>query len=265
MARLRYVRTLEQVKAAREAAPELLQSRVRSIRCVYETRPAVARALVPRPLEPDPRPEVCVTFSHVAVQIDPQLTLEIGSAIFGVRARHAGDEGIWLVTMPMTTEQAVIGGRETFGEPKKLAQIDFARDGERVWARVARMGMTYLEAAGTLGRALGPRQFVEHAFCVKASPSCEPDRAFDHDPLLVRLEWRHDQDRAWEVNGAELRLGESPLDPVADVPIVRLLRCEYEEGRTQSNGRVLRSLPPEWVLPYLHARYDDPSGVGIDV
>ena len=67
------------------------------------------------------------------------------------------------------------------------------------------------------------------------------------------------------MDGGALVLGESPFDPVADVPVRRLVRCEYEEGTTQSNGRVLRSVPGDWFLPFLHDRYDDASGVGIEV
>jgi acetoacetate decarboxylase len=264
MARLRYVRSLEQIKQAREANPEFLPSTVRSIRCVYETDPKIARALLPKPLEAA-EPEVCVTFSHVAMHLAPGRTLEIGSAIFGVRAVYDGVPGIFLLTMPMTTEQAVIGGRETYGEPKKIAQIEFSKDGDRVSAKVSRMGMTYLSVSGTVGKALGPREFVEYGYCVKASPSCDPTRALDGDPLLVRLEWRHTNTGVWQMEGGSLVLGESPLDPVADVPVRRLVRCEYEEGATQSNGRVLRSIPGEWFLPFLHGRYDDASGVGIEV
>ena len=46
MGKLRYVKTLDQVKKAQEANPEFLKSTVRSIRCVYETDPAIAKALV---------------------------------------------------------------------------------------------------------------------------------------------------------------------------------------------------------------------------
>jgi acetoacetate decarboxylase len=63
----------------------------------------------------------------------------------------------------------------------------------------------------------------------------------------------------------EVILTDSPLDPVADIPVRRLLRMEYEEGRTQSNGKVLRSIPGDWLLPFLHQRYDDTSGDGIEV
>jgi len=264
MARVRWVKSLEQVKRAAEANPEFLPSTVRSIRCVYETDPAIAAAVVPRPLVPAARPEVCVTFSHVAMELGPGVTFEIGSAIFGVRASYDGAEGIYLLTMPMTAEQAVIPGRETYGEPKKIAAIEFTAEGERVAARVTRMGVAYLEVEGTLGASLGPRRFTEHGYCVKALPSCERGKGFDQEPLLVRLDWEHEHERVQRVEGA-LTLRESAFDPVADLPVRRIVRLEYEVGRTQSNGRVLRPIPGEWLLPFLHQRYDDPGAEGIEV
>ena len=45
----------------------------------------------------------------------------------------------------------------------------------------------------------------------------------------------------------------------------RLVRMEYEEGTTQSNGTVLRAIPGEWLLPFLHQRYDDPQTEGIEI
>ena len=263
MTRLRYVKSLEQVKRDAEHNPEFLESTVRSLRVVYETVPAIAAALVPKPLQPL-RPEICVTFSHVAMHVSPEVTIEIGSAIFGVRASYDGVEGIWLITMPMTSEQAVIGGRETYGEPKKIAKIDFQKDGERVAASVTRMGVTYLEAKGTLTEVLGPREFVEHGFCVKALPSCEKAKGFDGEPLLVRLDWKQDHRAVHRVAG-ELILRASPFDPVADIPVRKLLRMEYEEGASESSGHLLRPIPGEWFLPFLHQRYDDPRAQGIEV
>ena len=264
MTKLRYVRTLEQVKKARENDAEFLQSTMRQIRCEYLTDPAVYRALVPKPLTPLSEPGVCVTFTDVTMQISPDYQLTIGAAIFGVKASYDGVEGVNLITMPMTTEQAVIGGRETYGEPKKIAQIELSKTADRVEAKVSRMGMTYLSASGAIGRELGPREFTQHGYCFKLFPSCDPGKAFDFDPLLIRLNWLQKHTNAWKLDG-ELVLGQSPLDPVADVPIRELTRFEYEEGTTQSNGQVLRSVPEEWVLPILHQRYDDASGEGVEV
>ena len=49
------------------------------------------------------------------------------------------------------------------------------------------------------------------------------------------------------------------------IPVRRIVKMEYEVGSTQSGGRVLRSIPGEWLLPFLHQRYDDSSGDGIEV
>lgn len=265
MSKLRYVKTAEQVAKARQSNPEFLESTVRSMRFVYETDPAIAKALVPRPLEVDPASQVCVTFSHVAIHLTPDFTFEIGSAIFGVKVSYEDVPGIYLVTMPMTTEQAVVPGRETFGEPKKIARIDFRKDGDRVSCEVERMNLTYLEGKGRVGESLGPREFVEYGYCYKALPACEKTRAFDGDPLLVRLEWRHRQKGVWKLEDAELNLYDSMFDPVADVPVRRLVTAEYEEGSAESNGRVLRSVPGEWLEPFLHQRYDDTSGDGTEI
>jgi acetoacetate decarboxylase len=265
VAKLRYVKTLEQVKKAAESNPEFLESTVRSVRCVYETDPAIIAAVLPKPLEPTDRPEVNVTFSHVAMHITPEYTFEIGSAIFGVRAQYDGDVGTFLITMPMTTEQAVIGGRETFGEPKKIADIDFELEGDRVTSSVTRMGVSYLEVQGDLGEAQDPREFVEHAFCFKAFPNCENKAGFDNDPVMVRLDWQHKHREVRTVDNGELILRESPMDPVADIPIRKLVRMEYEVGTTESNGKVLRTIPSDWLLPFLHQRYDDSSGDGIEI
>jgi len=264
MARLRYVKTLEQVKKARENDQEFLSSTMRQIRAEYETDEKVYRALVAKPLEPLATPTVCVTFTDIAMHVSPERTIAIGAAIFGVKVAYDGVEGVSLITMPMTTEQSVVPGRETYGEAKKIAQIELHKDGNRVRASVSRMGFTYLSAGGTIGKAIGPREFTQHGYCFKMFPSCEQQKAFDFDPLLIRLNWLQKHTGSWQLDGT-LTLGESPLDPVADVPVRKLTRFEYEEGTTQSNGVVLRTVPEEWMLPILHQRYDDVSGEGLEL
>ena len=67
-----------------------------------------------------------------------------------------------------------------------------------------------------------------------------------------------------EVDG-EVILRESPFDPLVDIPVRKIVRMEYEEGTTQSAGKVLRSVPGDWLLPFIHGRYDDSSGEGIEI
>jgi acetoacetate decarboxylase len=273
MGRVRYaksLRDLERDAAAAEPATGEggLRSTTRSIRCLYETDSEVVQAIVPKPLEVRAKPEVCLSFALVSMHVARDVTIEIRSASFGVRVDYDDRPGVYLITMPMSSEQAVVGGRERFGEPKKLARIEFdargGASGDGVSASVERMGVSYLAALGQCVEDLGPREETEYAYCFKAFPSCDPKKGFDQDPQLVRLEWRHRYDHVWRLEGG-IELWDSPFDPVADLPIRQMVEFEYTEGTTVSSGRVLRPVPGDWLLPYLHQRYDEPQNEGLEV
>ena len=86
------------------------------------------RAVLPPPLEPS-EPLARIRFATVDMGTGIPT---FGAGWFGVRARHAGTEGEYALFMPMTTEQATIGGRETYGEPKKIgAVVDHASTATR--------------------------------------------------------------------------------------------------------------------------------------
>ncbi len=264
MSRVRYASSLRDLERARQLGDGILESTVRSIRCAYETDSEVAQAVVPRPLEALTDPMVHVSFSMLAMSISPEVSVEIGAASFGVGVHYDGREGIYPLTMLVTTEAAVIAGRERFGEPNKLARIDFELRGERVAARVERMGIEFLAVRAEHAELLKPREQTDELYCFKAFPGCQPDKGFDQDPQLVRLEWRHRFERVVRLEGS-LELVDSPFDPVADLPVRRMVSLEYTEGRTRSSGRVLRPVPGDWLLPFLQQRNDDPEIEGLDV
>ena len=245
MARLRWVKSLEQVKQDAERSPEFLSSTVRSLRVVYETSPALAAAVIPKPLSPALRPEVCATFSHVAMHITPEYTLEIGSAVFGVRAVYDGVPGIWLLTMPMTSEQAVIGGRETYGEPKKIAQIDFGETVRPCRLRSRGWGSP-TSSPRPPPRALGPRELTEHAYCVKALPPAtraRPRRLSRAGASRVEAPAHAVAPRRRRAAAARV-----PLRPRRRLPVRRLVKREYERGQHASNVRCCGH-PGRWLLP----------------
>ena len=112
-----------------------------AVTAVYETEPDIVAAVLPPPLEPGPEPLVRVTITRVEM---PGLPV-FGAGWIGVQARHQDRLGEYPIFMPMTTEQSLTGGREVNGEPKKLAEVEVVRDGDRVAARIARMGSVVCE------------------------------------------------------------------------------------------------------------------------
>jgi acetoacetate decarboxylase len=57
-------------------------------------------------------------------------------------------------------------------------------------------------------------------------------------------------------------LKDSPLDPIADIPIVRVVDLNWSERTTFQTGVIHSHVPQEWLLPYVHQRYDDLSVLG---
>ena len=62
-------------------------------------------------------------------------------------------EGEYALFMPMTTEQATVGGRETFGEPKKIGAVSIDVDGERHPRPLRAHGLPARRGAGHARRA----------------------------------------------------------------------------------------------------------------
>lgn len=264
MARLRYVRNLQQAAAAQEKNPEFsMNNTVRSLRAIYRTDEAIAHALLPKPLEPSD-PNVFVQFANVTMHIPDAAPVTISAATVGVECVYEGVKGYYVLAMPMEGEFVVIGGRETYGEPKKIAEVDFDVKGDTVQVAVRRHGIDFLQARGRLGQEHGPAQFTEYLYCHKALPSIQKNGGFDGDVFLTRLDWKRNYTQVRDVAG-EIQLVESPYDPLIDVPVRSIVSMQFAEGSTNTSGRILRTIPGDWLAPFIHQRYDDVETVGIDV
>jgi len=213
---------------------------------------------LPPPLEPSP--EAATARLRIAT-VDMGTGLKpFGAGWFGVRCRHGSKEGEYALLMPMTTEQATIGGRETFGEPKKIADVTLQLDGDRVSAYIERMGFKVAEVNGLLADELPGYEKDKVDFYFKLSPN--PDGVgLDGDPPFVYCH-RHESARAVRRIEGEVKLMESPLDPVADFPVKRIVAMEYAELAGTQRGEIVGRVPAESLLPYVHQRYDDLSVLG---
>jgi acetoacetate decarboxylase len=233
----------------------------------FETDPEAIAAVLPPPLSPPAEPLVRLTIATVDVGRGYPI---FGAGTFAVHARHDEVDGDYALVMPMTTEQAVIGGRETFGEPKKLAdiQLDVAgTDGGAVGSAVrgsfARMGVTFVEVAGRIAEQLETtpdRTRTSFYFKFLPSPS---SKGFDGDPVLVYCRREEKTRTLWRIDG-DVVLRESRFDPVADLPVRKLRSIELAERSSAQTGEVISTVPADWLIPFVHQRYDDLSPVGSD-
>ena len=228
-----------------------------AVTAVYETDPEIVAAVLPPPLEPGPEPLVRITITRVEM---PGLPV-FGAGWIGVQARHEDRVGEYPILMPMTTEQSLTGGREVNGEPKKLGEVDITRDGDAVSARIARMGFVICEITGRISGVREDYEMEKTDFWFKMSPSCEEAGVLDQDPLLVYGE-KTEKTRLYEGIDGELILKESPLDPVADLVVRRMVDINWTERASTQVGRVIGPVPRGHLEPFMHQRYDDLSVLG---
>jgi acetoacetate decarboxylase len=227
-----------------------------AVTVIWETDLEVIRAVLPPPLEPS-EPLARIRFATVDMGTGIPV---FGAGWFGVRARHGSVEGEYALFMPMTTEQATVGGRETYGEPKKIGAVSITVDGDSIGARFERLGFTLAEVRGTLGAPIDipPRDKVDFYF--KCSPS--PDgKGFDTEPALVHVR-RHEEARDGRGIEGTFTLGESPIDPIADIPVGKIVSMQFAQVATTQAGEVVERVPADWLLPFVHQRYDDLSVLG---
>jgi acetoacetate decarboxylase len=222
-----------------------------AVTVTYLTDPEIVAAVLPKPLEPAAEPLVRIQLQRVQIEGRPPF----GSAVFSVTARHGDLEGDYPLFMPQSTEQSVTGGRETFGEPKKLADIHVDRDGDKATATVDRLGYRLITVNGRVTRpAELPPDQVNTEFYFKFLRA--PDGSGITDPHLVYGEYHRHYELLEDVVGT-VELGESPLDPVADIVVRQINSITWCRRRTVQVGRIAQAVPQEWLLPYVHQRYDD--------
>ncbi|MFF3455878.1 acetoacetate decarboxylase family protein [Streptomyces sp. NPDC002730] len=256
MARVRYgARTEAEIAAARASSSKLPDIWSTGVVAVWESDPDAVAAVLPPPLKPTERPLVRAAISKVDLPGYP-----LGAGSVAVAALHDGREGWYPLVMPMTHERALIGGREVFGEPKKLGEVGVERDGLVVRAVLARHGIAFVEVRGAVD---GPLPLPEPAekldFYFKFLPAVD-GQGFDADPVLVHCT-RNEKFRRLEKITGDVVLRESMYDPVADLPVRSVVELTIGEKTTDQKGRVAERVSAQALLPYIHQRYDDPQQI----
>ncbi|MEI7859951.1 MAG: acetoacetate decarboxylase family protein [Acidimicrobiales bacterium] len=228
----------------------------KAVTIIFRTDLDAIAAVLPRPLEaaaPTARLRIAVVDMGNGMAT-------FGAGWFGVRARHGDVEGEYALFMPMSTEQATTGGRETFGEPKKIAQLHLEVEGDSLSAGVSRMSSKVAEVSGTLGPEAPGYEIDKLDFYFKLLPDPSGD-GLEADPALVYCR-RHETARVVRPVTGECKLLEAPLDPIADFPMLEILSFEYAEINSSQQGEIMERVPAEWLVPFMHQRYDDLSVLG---
>lgn len=234
---------------------------------IWETRPEIVKKLLPPPLKPGKRPLV-VAFVANYPRTNFGITY-MESALF-LRADFNGEEGNYCLSMPVTNDMAMAGGREIYGYPKKIAKIQFSREGDEVKGWAERRGARFFEVnARLMGKFnddeaqnifaellnLNADSVVVIAYNFKHFPAPEGN-SFDYNPRLIREEVEFRPNKI-EFGEAEIILRPSDYDPWAEVEILRVLGATYTVGNnSMKKGKVLAEADPLAFAPHAFLKWD---------
>lgn len=232
----------------------------------WETRPETVARLLPPPLEPMPYP---LATAMVAYYPSTNFGPPYYEGALCLGAQYQGVPGNYCIAMPVTDDMAMAGGREAYGYPKKMAEIEFRRSGDRCTGRISRHGRVFFEIDARLGPgSVDPRTrdlvsrglaFNDEAgspvylFKYVARPG---PAGFDYPPRLIRqnnvlrpttVEWAD----------AEIRLPTCETDPWHEVEVLQVLGSVYTVGHnTMLDGEVVAEVDATRFMPYAWAKWD---------
>jgi len=234
---------------------------------IWETKPEIIERVLPPPLEPISRP---IAFAFIVNYPSTNQGLPYHEGALIIRCQFNGELGNYYLSMPVTDDRAMIGGREIFGFPKKMANIKLERNDKKVYAYSERLGVKNIEIKAELtGKFNDPetpkiikeigllpgrrKNTINYNFKYFPSPDKE---GFDYDPWLVRQETGVSP-KSLEMGEAEIQLRSTIHDPWAEIEIVKILGALYiKTDNTMYPGKKVAEVSSEDFLPYSYNKWD---------
>ena len=260
-----FVKTSEQIIANTPATIDFYDAQMLTI--FWETKPEIIAKLLPPPLKPAPHP---IAYAFVAFYPSTNFGVTYKETALFIRATFNGEEGGYCLAMPVTNDMAMIGGREVFGFPKKIADIHYKKDGDTVEGWTERGGPRFMEIRAKLtGKFNDPAMqdvltanpmaedgsMTITTYNFKCFPAPEGG-GFDYNPRLVKQETLF-KPKEMQFGEAEIIFKPSDNDSWAEVEVVKILGALYTRGdNSMVSGKVVAEVKPTEFAPYAFIKRD---------
>ncbi len=211
----------------------------------FTPRPGAVERILPPCMEPADGPGMVTLLSYP--QTEFQHAFE--EALVMVPVRVDETLGNYIPYIYVTTDEALIPGREIAGFPKKLAEVAWGRDGDRIHGSVTRWGKRILSIEGRVqgpmpeaaaaGGGVGPgAPALNYKLIPGPAGEIEIEEITKAQIELVP--------REQEIGQAQIRCEPSDLDPVADlVPEAEGPMIVMLSDNTIPAGEVLKQIKRE--------------------
>jgi acetoacetate decarboxylase len=220
-------------------SPPFYYRDVQAMTIVYETDGEAAARMLPEGIElPIPAQASLLLIRYPSSTFGPY-----NEAILGISCRWQGTPHLYIAQIVVDTVPPLVGGREIWGFPKKIARIEIDRDQELLTGHVERpQGVCLLSASMRPER---PLPVADGPFGGSLSLRVIPSPEEGQPPSVAELIQVANADRhtheAW-TGPATLRYeASSTLDPWHALPVKEITAGVYSRyDFTLPHGRILR-------------------------
>lgn len=227
---------------------------VTMIMAMFRTNQEAIKRVLPPPLKPPPTPTCSI---YIAEFHKTNFGPPYNEAALFLSSQYNGELGNYCISMPVTKDNAMWGGRETYGFPKKIAEtIQVIRKGKVATGTCIRRGYTLFKLTVEIIGPLTQDIPTSPNYLIKAFTSTTGE-GFDSPPLLIQQHNEIDWGKP-KIGQGKLELGKSPYDPIHEIPIDEVLMAAYTTKMQiwMKPGKILTQIDAKEYLPYSAIKYD---------
>jgi acetoacetate decarboxylase len=258
-----FIKSSEEIQKKKSENPQFYEAE--GITVYFMTKPEIVKKLLPPPLKPIELPLGLVFIANYPKTNFCPPYFESALSLF---AEYNGEQGIFIVAMPVTNDIALILGREVYGYPKKIADIHLEKEGNQVKGWTERHGVRFLDLRAKLDGKFNnenAQQMITER--IKSNPDvivynykffpAPEGRGFDYNPRLMQ-ETVTRKFKKVEFGKAELILKSSKHDPWGDVEIEGILGATYAIfDMSMLPGKIVAEVDQAEFAPYGYMKLDN--------
>ena len=204
-------------------APPFDYQNNRAMVVLFTTTPEALKKIVPQPLIPNPG-----NLMFVVIQALNTRGFKYNEVVLGAPATFKGKPVNFFAYLLLDRAEAISGGREIYGFPKKFGEITIEEKDGKVTAKASRWGATLIEAAVELARSVpaDSEEPLVPGVNLKLIPSVKKGAPPDVKQLTATVTENYKRHQAKE-GPATLSFGGTPFDPLYRIPIKTVLGGRY--------------------------------------
>ena len=219
----------------------------------FKTDSKVCREILPKQLSPS---SDCLATVFVAKYPKTSFGSVYNEGALFLHCEYKGERGSYCLSMPVDDDMALIGGREQFGYPKKMAdKITLKRNGNTIIGSVIRKGVEIIHIECELTEKC-PSDFTNGfgypttdwdgvpcvkmiSFLFKSFPNAGGSR-FDYFPRLIRAPVLFRPCESLKTGFSSIKFQSTSTDPLAEVSVGEITNAAYGQfNNTMLPGKVM--------------------------